>query len=401
MAWGEINVEKRRKEFIDRVGEGIESFASLCRQYEISRQTGYKWIERFYHKGFEGLRNRNRAPLHQACKTESVLVKEILNVRLERPTWGPKKVLGYLKKHHSNTSWPSTTTIGNLFTRNGLTVSRKLRHRVPARTKPLAHCQQPNDVWCADFKGWFLTGDGEKCEPFTLTDACSRFLIRCKKLDFNRGEYVWGVLDAAFREWGLPLYLRHDNGPPFGTCAAGRLSKLSINLIKAGVIPEWIDPGKPQQNGRHERMHLTLKNETAMPPADNLDLQRMRFEEFQDYYNFIRPHEALSNDTPGSIFSRSVREWDGRLKSPEYSKAYEVRKVMKCGCISRFGKNLFISEVLYKEHVGIIEQEDGTFKVEYGPITLGSIDQNNTFQAPKRQARNRRKIEHIKNEGVI
>lgn len=391
MAWGEAKVEDKRKEFIYKFEEKIHSFTGLCRQYEISRPTGYKWVERFKEEGLEGLHDKSRAPSHQAFKTDDILVQQIIGLRIQQPTWGPKKVLGYLKRHYPNTAWPSTTTIGNIFDRNGLTVCRKYRRRVPARTVPLAHCQQPNDVWCADFKGWFLTSDGQKCEPFTLTDACSRFLIRCKKLDFNRGEYVWGVLDAAFREWGLPLYLRHDNGPPFATCAPGRLSQLSVKLVKAGVMPEWIEPGKPQQNGRHERMHLTLKNEAATPPADNLDLQQIRFEEFQDYYNFTRPHEALNQDTPGNVYRPSIRTWDGCLRSPEYSTEYEVRKVMKCGCISRRGKHLFISEILYREHVGIIEQEDGIFRVEYGPIILGTIDQSNTFKVPENKWRRARK----------
>jgi putative transposase len=387
VAWGEMKVEDKRKEFIGKCKEEIQNFSDLCRQYKISRPTGYKWIERFEEEGIEGLENRSRAPLHQASGTECSLVKQILRVRLQWRDWGPKKVLGYLKIHFPDTMWPSTTTIGNIFDRNGLTVCRKYRRRVPARTTPLAHSQQPNDVWCADFKGWFLTKDGQKCEPFTLTDASSRFLIRCKKLDFNKGEYVWGVLDAAFREWGLPLYLRHDNGPPFATCAPGRLSQLSIKLIKAGVIPEWIEPGKPQQNGRHERMHLTLKNETATPPADNLKLQQIRLEKFQDYYNFIRPHEALNQNTPGSAYCPSPRKWDGHLRAPEYPDGYEVRKVMKSGSIARRGKNLFISEILYKEYVGIVEQEDGHFTVSYGPIILGSIDQSNTFQIPQNKRR--------------
>jgi putative transposase len=391
VAWGEVNVKDKRKEFIYKYEEKMHNFASLCREYGISRPTGYKWIARFKEEGLEGIREKSRAPLIQSHETDPLIIKQIIDLRLSEKTWGPKKIFGYLKKHYPNIPWPSTTTIGNILDRKGLTVSRKYRRRVPAQTTPLAHCLQSNDVWCTDFKGWFLTKNGEKCEPFTLTDAYSRFLIRCTKLDFNRVEDVWGVLDAAFREWGLPLFLRHDNGPPFATCAPGRLSRLSIKLIKAGVTPEWIEPGKPQQNGRHERMHLTLKIEATIPPADNMDLQQIRFGEFQDHFNFVRPHEALNQNTPGSVYSPSPRRWDGHLRSPEYPACYEIRKVMKCGCIARRGKKLFISEILYGEHVGIVEEENGNFKVTYGPIMLGTIDQNNTFNVPENKKRRARR----------
>lgn len=387
MAWGEVKVENRRKEFINAFLEGFYNFSDLCRKFEISRKNGYKWIGRFQEEGFEGLKDRSRAPLYQASATDPELIELILALRLEHTTWGPKKVLAELEKLYPDIQWPSRTTIGNIFDRNGLTVPRVYRRRVPPRTTPLAHCQQSNDLWCIDFKGTFLTRDGKKCDPLTLTDAHSRYLIRCVQLDFNRGEHVWGVLDSAFREYGLPLFLRHDNGPPFASCAPGRLSKLSIKLIKAGVMPEWIEPGKPQQNGRHERMHLTLKNETTIPPAENLDVQRQRFKKFQSYFNFTRPHEALDQKTPGEIYRSSERKWDGHLRPPEYADSQEKRKIMKCGCIGWHGKNLFISEALYGEYVGITQQAEGCFEVSYGPISLGTIDTNNCFKVPENTKR--------------
>lgn len=389
MAWGEVKVEDRRKEFVHAYKESSLSFADLCRKFEISRKNGYKWVERFNQEGFEGLKNRSRAPINQNYTTHPTLVDQIIEVRLKYPTWGPKKVLAWLQINYPDISWPGTTTIGNIFDRNGLTIPRKYRRRVPPQTKPLSHCQQSNDVWCMDFKGYFLTHDGQKCDPITLSDAYSRYLIRCVKLDFNRTQNVWGVLDASFREYGLPLYLRSDNGPPFASCAPGRLSKLSINLIKAGITPEWIDPGKPQQNGRHERMHLTLKNETANPPAENLDLQQIRFKEFQEYYNFIRPHEALNQNSPGNVYVPSERKWDGHLRSPEYGDSIQKRKIMKCGCIGWKGENIFISEILYGEYVGIIEQEK-SFEVKYGPIILGHINHENNFRVPEGKKRRSR-----------
>jgi transposase InsO family protein len=392
MAWGEIKVEDQRKLFVKACLKGELTIADLCRLYEISRDTGYKWLNRFKKDGLEGLKDKSRAPLVQACATDSHLEKQIIDVRIKYPTWGPKKVRALLVKHYPKMPWPSTTTIGNLFDKHGLTVARKYRRRVPPRTEPLAHCQQPNDVWCMDFKGYFMTPSGDKCDPFTLTDACSRFLIRCVKLDFNRTEQVWSILDAAFREYGLPLYLRSDNGPPFASCAPGRLSKISINLIKAGVIPEYIEPGKPQQNGRHERMHLTLKNETATPPEKTLGLQKVKFQEFQEYFNFIRPHEALNQKVPADVYRSSERKWDGHLRSPEYLENQITRKVMISGCISWKGKNLFVSETLSGEYVGVKESLDGNLEVKYGPIILGTIAPDITFNVPEHKKRRSRKV---------
>jgi putative transposase len=391
MAWKEINVEDQRKKFVSECLEGKFKMAELCRLYDISRPKGYKWLNRYELGGWEALKNQSRAPLKQAFKTDSKLVDEILEVRFRFRTWGPKKVLAWLETNHPEVEWPSTTTIGNIFDKNGLTVPRKFRRRVPGKTVPLSHCQQSNDVWCTDFKGWFLTGDGQKCEPFTLTDGATRFLIRCLKLQSNKTDNVWGAMDSAFREFGLPLFMRSDNGPPFATCSVGRLSQLSVKLIKAGVIPEWIDPGKPQQNGRHERMHQTLKNETANPPEHTLDIQDIKFKEFLNYYNFIRPHEAIDQNTPGSIYIPSNRVWTGRFKSPEYDSSCIVRKVRINGDIKWKGELPFLGRVLYGEPVGLKEEENGTWKVFYGPIILGYINNNKQFSAPEGAKRRKNK----------
>lgn len=376
MAWRKTKVEDQRKKIVDACIEGKHTVADLCRMYEISRKSAYKWLERYKSEGEEGLKDRSRAPHRQSLKTDHQIIEEILKVRLTFPSWGPKKILAYLEKHQSDISWPSTTTIGNLLDVNGLVIPRKLRKRVPARTAPLAHCQMSNDVWCADFKGWFLTGDGNKCDPFTLTDGASRYLLRCLKLENNTIEHVWAVLDIAFREYGLPLFLRNDNGPPFGSIGAGRLTRLSVNLIKAGVTPEWIDPGKPQQNGRHERMHGTLKNETANPPQLTLEEQAMQFKEFRNYYNHVRPHEAIGQKTPGSIYQPSPRMWNGVLKAPEYSNEYILRKVRPAGQISMkpYASEIYISTALVHEYIGLKQIEELIYEAHYGPIYLGRIN---------------------------
>lgn len=390
MPWKELKVEQQRKEFVDACIEGKLKMAELCRLYDISRPTGYEWLNRYKKGGVEALKDQKSTPLKQALQTDPQIVRDILDVRIRYRTWGPNKVLALLQTTRPEIEWPSSTTIGNLFKKNGLTVPRKFRRRVPGKTAPLSHCQQSNDVWCIDFKGWFLTGDGQKCEPLTITDGATRFLFRCLKLDINDADHVWAVLDSAFREYGLPLYLRSDNGPPFATCGIGRLSALSVKLIKAGVTPEWIDPGKPQQNGRHERMHLTLKNETANPPKLTLEEQGMKFKEFLDYFNFIRPHEAINQKTPGSIYVSSSRVWSGRFKSPEYPSGYVVRKVRWNGDIKWKGELPFLGRALYGEPVGLKEQENGTWQVFYGPIILGYIDHNKKFSGPERPKRRKR-----------
>jgi len=391
MAWGELKVVDQRKKFVEACIENKLTMAELCRMYEISPKNGYKWLNRYKTEGDDGLRDRSRAPHTQVLQVGFEVTEAILAVRFRFSTWGPKKVLSYLKREFPDQLWPSTTTIGNIFDKNGLTVSRKLRKRVPGRTSPLSHALISNDVWCADFKGWFLTKDGSKCEPFTLTDGTSRFLLRCLRLDSNNVEHVWAVLDSAFREYGLPLFFRSDNGSPFATCGAGRLSKLSINLIKAGVTPEWIDPGKPQQNGRHERMHQTLKNEVANSPEFSLEEQSMKLKDFKHYYNYIRPHEAIDQMTPGSIYTPSPRIWNGKLQEPEYPKEMIVRKVRPSGQISLkpFASEIRIGLALVGEHVGLKEVGDDIYNVYYGSLYLGKIDSSKKLILPAGNKRKR------------
>ncbi len=252
-------------------------------------------------------------------------------------------------------------------------MKRRLRRRSPPSTAPFAHCGAANDVWCIDFKGWFLTGDGIHCEPLTLSDAYSRYLLRCQALGRTDGDHVWPVLDAAFREFGLPNRLRSDNGSPFASCGAGGLSKLSVKVIKAGVVPERITPGKPQQNGRLERLHLTLLQDTANPPARSLRQQLERFKDFQRLYNDERPHEALGNDSPTEHYTVSPRCWDGVLREPEYGSERTVRRVRQNGEIKWQGSMIYIGTALIGEPVGLVENVDGGWTASYGPIVLGVI----------------------------
>lgn len=385
MGWKETCAVEERMRFVVAVQKHEESFAAACRRFGVSRRIGYKWLARFEEEGAVGLLDHSRAPLHHPHAMADGLAERCLEVRRAHPTWGPVKVRAFLERRAPATDWPAASTIGELFDRHGLTVKRKLRRRSPPSSAPFAHCGAANDVWCIDFKGWFLTGDGKRCEPLTLTDAYSRYLLRCQAVRRTDTDHVWPVLDAAFREFGLPHCMRSDNGPPFASRGAGGLSRLSVKLIKAGVMPERIAPGKPQQNGRHERMHLTLLQEVANPPARSLREQMKRLDSFQRLYNEERPHQALANATPAERYQVSSRRFDGVLREPEYGDDQEVRRVRHNGEIKLDGKTIYISQALIGEPIALAEDED-SWIVSYGPITLGTIaHRGDRLRTPKRK----------------
>jgi putative transposase len=373
MVWKETCAMEERMRFVDAVVENAETFAAICRRFGVSRRTGYKWLARYQAEGAEGLKDQSRAPLHHARAMTARLAEHCLAVRREHPSWGPVKVKAWLETHRPRTEWPAASTIGALFDREGLTVKRVLRRRSPPSSVPFAQCAAANDVWCIDFKGWFITADGSRCEPLTLSDAHSRYLLRCQALARNDGDHVWPVLEAAFREFGLPLRLRSDNGSPFASTGAGGLSQLSVKVVKAGVLPERIKPGKPQQNGRLERFHLTLLQDTASPPAQTLRAQLERFRSFQLLYNEERPHQALGNEVPAAHYAASPRRFDGILREPDYGADYEIRRVRHSGEIRWQGNTIYINAALVGEPVGLLEDGDGGWSVSYGPISLGVI----------------------------
>jgi transposase InsO family protein len=364
---------EERMRFVDAVVGNAESFAAVCRRFGVSRKTGYKWLSRYEEEGVEGLADRSRAPLHHAQAMSAAIAEQCVAVRRAHPSWGPVKVQAWLAEHRPRTRWPAASTIGALFDREGLTVRRRLRRRSPPSSAPFADCGAANDVWCTDFKGWFLTGDGKRCEPLTLSDAHSRYLLRCQAMTHKDTEHVWPVLYAAFLEYGLPLRLRSDNGPPFASCGAGGLSQLAVKVIKAGVMPERIAPGKPQQNGRLERLHLTLLQDTAKPPARSLRQQLERLRRFQLLYNEERPHQALGNEVPAKHYAASPRHFDGVLREPSYSAEHTVRRVRHNGEIRWQGHTVYINTALTGEPIGLIETDGGSWSVSYGPIALGII----------------------------
>jgi len=373
MGWMETRVVDERMRFVMAVARHEESFAAMCRRFGVSRRIGYKWLGRYEEEGVEGLFDHSRAPHSHPQALTAEIAERCLAVRRAHPTWGPVKIRRWLEERYTATEWPALSTIGALLDREGLTVKRRLRRRSPPSSIPFGHCGAANDIWCIDFKGWFLTGDGSCCEPLTLSDAYSRYLLRCQALARADTEHVWPVLEAAFREFGLPHRLRSDNGPPFASCGAGGLSRLAVQVIKAGVVPERIAPGKPQQNGRLERLHLTLKQDTAKPPAQTLPEQLKRLRTFQRLYNDERPHQALGNDTPAQHYALSPRHFDGILRAPDYRQDQIVRLVRNNGAIKWRGNETYINEALAGEPIALTENADGSFTASYGPIVLGFI----------------------------
>lgn len=389
MAWENYKVEKQRLMLIQSYESGQHDMTYLCNFYGISRKTAYKWYQRYLESGEDGLIDLSRSPHNPRQLYDDIKIEKAIDLKLQYRTWGPKKILIKLKEKYPEENWPSSTRLYEIFKEHHLVIKRRIKPRVPA-TAPLGDVVNCNDTWAVDLKGWFLTGDGCKCEPLTITDCFSRYLIKCTHLNKHSVEYVWPIFYEAFREYGLPRKVRSDNGPPFGTCRIGRLTKLSINLIKAGVIPEWIQPGHPEQNGRHERFHLTLKQTTANPPMESLALQMKTMNQFHHEYNHERPHEALGMKVPASIYSSSPREWDGILRPPEYDTQFSVRKVEAGGQIKWKGVHKFISETLAGEYIGLKINEEGLTECFYGPIYLGKFAQNEKLEKPKMKERRQR-----------
>lgn len=372
MPWRETKVEEVRYNFILAIEEGQGSFTDICEAFGISRPTGYKWLNRFQTEGKDGLGDRRRCPLNRPRDTSPDLIATIIATRLRHPRWGPKKIRKILDSKHPEIDWPSKTTIGNILKRKGYTANPSKKTKLAA-TAPFEQCTSPNEVWSADFKGWWLLPDGKQCQPFTLLDTHSRFLLSCRHVKSTSVANTQPLLIEAFQEYGMPSRFRSDNGPPFASVSVGRLSSLSIWLIKLGIAPEWIKPGKPQENGKHERMHRTLKQEVQQNPKTNLKDQEKQLGKIQHEYNFIRPHEALSMETPSSIYVSSTRKWTGETQDPSYTSDFAPRRVDKNGYVHWHGSRFFTTERLYKEVVGIREK-DGTHEVYFGPVLLGRID---------------------------
>ena len=374
MSWKETHVMDERVKFAAEWLAGERSRAELCRRYGVSRKTGYKLAGRYAVEGPSGLLDRSRAPHSHPNAVGETEEAMILALRVEHPSWGPRKLKARLEAIHGDRVWPAASTIGVILGRHGLTVRRRPHRRAAASVTGLHPADRANRVWGIDFKGWFRTGDGARCDPLSISDLGSRYVIRLQAVTRPDAAHVWPVIEAAFGEFGLPERMRSDNGPPFASTGAGGLSRLSVKLIKAGVLPERIAAGKPQQNGRHERLHRTVKAETASPPAASLRAQQRRFDDFRRTFNEERPHEALGQETPAAHFAPAARAYDGRLREPACPDGDQVRRVRQNGEIKWKGELVFLGEVLAGEPVGIAETDEGRFSIHFGPVCLGFLD---------------------------
>lgn len=383
MPWRETCAMDERMRFVVAASEDEAVMTEVCAEFGISRQTGYKWLARYRAEGAEGLQDRSRAPIRHGLARDEELVAAALALRERHPTWGPKKLRKKLADGLPEVAPPARSTIGDWLRKEGLTQSRRPRKRCPRFSSPFLAADAPNAVWCADFKGWFMTGDRRRCDPLTISDAMSRYLVRCEAVAQTDGEHVRSVFDAAFCEFGLPLAIRSDNGPPFASVGAGGLSRLAVWWIKLGVRPERIDPGKPTQNGRHERMHRTLREDAANPPAATLAEQQRRFDAFRAVFNHERPHEALGFATPASLYKACDRAYPRALSEPGYPDDCAVRRVRSRGEIKWAGDLIFVSEALIGEPVAIEETEEGELRVRYADVELGFIDKSGRLRRRK------------------
>ena len=374
MPWSQTTPMDQKTQFIaDYLRESF-SFTELCARYGVSRETGYKLVERYLEQGPAGLQERSRRPHRSPNETAAHVVEALLELRRRHPRWGAKKLIPILGKRHPSWDLPARTTVFEILHRHGMVPKKRRRRQIGHPGRPTSQVLAPNDLWCADFKGEFKTGDGIYCYPLTVTDDHSRYLLGCQGLLSTKVVEAKPVFTRLFKQYGLPKRIRTDNGVPFATNTLARLSKLSAWWVRLGVLPELIEPGKPQQNGRHERMHRTLKAETTRPPAGSCRAQQRKFNHFLEEFNQERPHEALDMHTPASCYEPSRREMPTRLPPLEYPDRFEVRYVSANGGI-RWKKHAWVnvSTVCIGEYVGLEEIDDGVWDVYFGPLRLGRL----------------------------
>jgi transposase InsO family protein len=362
-----------RMRFIAAYLSKTHSMTDLCEAFGISRKTGYKWRDRYVLLGPAGLVEGSHAPHRLSHATPAALRERILDMREAHPSWGPRKIVARLCALHPRECWPSASTAGEILKRTGLVVPRRLRRRAPPRLGELTLAERANHVWAADHKGWVRLGDGARCEPLTVTDSFSRYLIGLSATPNTREEEARPIFEKAIREYGLPDAIRSDNGPPFASTGVTGLTALSVWWAKLGIAHERIDPGSPQQNGRHERFHRTLL-EAMRPPCASRAAQEARFEAFVREYNEERPHEALGQTPPATLYEASSRAMPERLPEPDYPATAAVRRVRSNGEIKWRGDLVAVSTALCGELVCVEETPPGEWQVRFHAAPLGVID---------------------------
>src|SRR6202142_2872224 len=373
MPWQECRKMDERLRFIARLLDG-ERMAGLCREFDISRQTGYKIYSRYKDCGLEGLTDRSRRPYRQANRLPFQTEALIVRLKREHPSWGAPKIREKLRRLHSDLTLPAISTVHAVLDRNRLVTRGRRHHHYKAEGTGLSKPDSPNDLWCADYKGEFMLADKRYCYPLTITDFASRYLICCEALATTKAMYAFTVFERVFKDFGLPLAIRTDNGTPFASGGSFfGLTKLSVWWLRLGIGIERIKPGNPQQNGRHERMHLTLKKEATKPPAKNFLQQQAKFDHFIDYYNAERPHQALDGRCPAQLYQPSPRAYSG-LPELEYPFHDRTVTVTQCGRLCFGTRKINLSAVFAGQNVGVREVADHIWLISFMHYDLGFFD---------------------------
>ncbi|MCL4853563.1 MAG: integrase core domain-containing protein [Bryobacteraceae bacterium] len=373
MPWKESSVMDERMRFVVRLKDG-ESMAALCREFNISRKTGYKIFERYEECGLEGLSDRTRRPFRYANQLPEQIEAAIVAAKREKPNWGAGKIRErLLRRLPHGVRVPACSTIHAVLDRHGL-VTHPVRSRTRTEGTPLSEGLGPNDLWCTDYKGEFMLGDKRYCYPLTVTDHASRYLLLCEAMESNAEKPAFTAFERLFKERGLPWAIRSDNGVPFASPnGLFNLSKLSVWWLRLGISIERIKPGHPQQNGRHERMHLTFKKEATRPAGANILQQQAKFDDFIEEFNNQRPHEALAMKCPVELYTASTRPYQG-LPEPHYPLHDKTVVVTCCGRLCLYRKKINLSKSLAGQAVGVKEVDNGIWLVSFMDYDLGYVD---------------------------
>lgn len=372
MPWRQTCAMKERQEFVRAVQGGNESISRLCQQFGVSRKTGYKWLSRYNQDGDKGLDDRRHLRVFPRTYSDAVF-ETILSVRAQHPSWGPLKLKYYLELKDPDEKWPSASTIKDFLRRHGISKYKKrFRSPILPASRSSRMMTESNAMWCADFKGWFRTKDGRRCEPLTILDGYSRFLLVCKIVGCRRFNLIRDIFSKSFKEYGLPDAILTDNGPPFGSHGLCSLSPLSVWLIKQGIYPEKIRPGHPEDNGRQERFHKTLKKDATRPPSESIREQQKRFDIFRKEYNEDRPHESLDNMPPARFYGARNRF---PRKRYEYNSSQKVVRVNSKGYIKFKGHGIYLTESLASEDIGIGPVEEQGYLLVFLGYPLGYLQE--------------------------
>lgn len=375
MPWRCTDPMQERLQFVMEARGGAFTMSELCTRYGVSRPTGYKWLARYEQVGEAGLEELSRRPRHSPGATAAEVVERIVAERKRKPRYGAGKILDRLRLVEPGLVLPAPSTAHEILKRAGLVKRRRVQRRGgDALVGEKATAQRPNECWTTDHKGQFRVGTGALCYPLTLADAFSRFLLACEAQHGTSTTEAERVFEWAFREYGLPERIWSDNGPPFGSKGLLGLSRLSVGWVKLGIVVQRSARGHPEQNGAHERMHRTLKDEAARPPAPTWPAQQRRLRAFRREYNYERPHAALGGQTPASWYTPSPRPYTKETPGLDYPCHFALRTVRTAGSIKWRGHSIFLSEVLAGEPVGLDEIDDGLWTVYFGPLELGRLN---------------------------